>query len=79
MMGIHTSRQIITHFVWTLSIATLLFKVGGMQFQFVLLFNAAFAAGVACMRRESWRVRKITLWDEAAAFVGICGLVRLWQ
>ena len=65
------NRHIAVHFVWTVAIATTFFKVGGGYFQTVLLFNAAFAVVLAIARRETLGLRRLTLWDEAVAFVGV--------
>jgi hypothetical protein len=78
-MGQHGSRYIVLHFLWTISIATVLFPIGGALFHLLLLFNAAMTGAMAAFRGDSWRARRLTLWDEAVAFIGICLLTGLWR
>jgi hypothetical protein len=65
------NRHIAVHFVWTIGIAVACFKVGDVYFQAVLMFNAAFAVVIAVARKETLRLRRLTLWDEAVAFMGV--------
>jgi hypothetical protein len=48
-------------------------------FHLLLLFNAAMTGAMAAFRGDSWRARRLTLWDEAVAFIGICLLTGLWR
>lgn len=76
-MGPRTSRDIIAHFAWTISIAALFFPINSRPFQIVILVNAVFATLMAASRHEPFGVRKITLWDEAVALVCVVVLGHL--
>jgi hypothetical protein len=68
------SRWIAFHFIWTLTIAASAFPVGSKPFEYIILTNAAIAMMIASGRRENWRMRQITLWDEVAAFIALAAL-----
>ncbi len=68
------SRWIAFHFIWTLAIATSAFPLGSTPFECILLANAGIAMMLASGRRENWRMRQITLWDEVAAFIALAAL-----
>jgi hypothetical protein len=74
LTGMQSGGQIVLHFVWTISVAALFFEIGSALFHFVLLFNAGFSMAVALTRGDPWRIRRVTLWDEAAALLGVCGI-----
>ncbi len=65
------------HFGWPLVFAIALFAMGNVLFQRVLLFGAEFAAVLAVLRGEPLRLRRVTLWDEAAALLGLCVATQL--
>jgi hypothetical protein len=73
------NRWIALHFVWTILIAVTFFRVGDLPFQMVLLVNAGSAATIAAGRRESLKLRRLTLWDEAVGFVGVSTAAGLLQ
>jgi hypothetical protein len=73
------NRWIACHFIWTVAVAATFFRPGEPTFQFILLVNAGSAAVIATARRESLRLRRLTLWDEAIGLVGVsaaAGLLR---
>jgi hypothetical protein len=65
------NRWIACHFIWTVIVAAAFFRVGDPLFQLVLLVNAGSAAAIAMTRRESLRLHRLTLWDEAVGLVGV--------
>jgi hypothetical protein len=65
------NRWIASHFVWTIAVAAVFFKIGGAPFQLVLLVNAGSAVAVATMRREGLGLPRLTLWDEAVGLIGV--------
>jgi hypothetical protein len=73
------NRWIALHFIWTILIAVTFFRVGERPFQMVLLVNAGAAAAIAVARHESLRLHRLTLWDEAVGFVGVCAAAGLLQ
>ena len=73
------NRWIASHFIWTIAFAAAFFRVGELPFQMVLLVNAGSAVAVATARRESLRLRRVTLWDEAIGFVGVSTAAGLLQ
>ena len=68
------SRWIALHFIWTLIIAGSVFPLGSAPFEGIILANAGIAMMIAGARRENWRKRQITLWDEVAAFIALAAL-----
>jgi len=74
MMDPDSSRAIVAHFIWTIAIAALVFPINSHLSHFTILFNAGFVTVLAAARHEPLSARKITRWDEAAAFFGIVAL-----
>jgi hypothetical protein len=68
------SRWIALHFIWTLTIAASVFPPGSAPFEGIILANAGITMVIAGTRRENWRMRQITLWDEVAAFIALAAL-----
>ena len=73
------NRLIVLHFAWTILIAASLLRIGALPFQLLLLVNAGAALILAMARRESLRLRGLTLWDEAVGFIGISTAAGLLQ
>jgi hypothetical protein len=68
------SRWIALHFIWTTMIAARVFPLGSAPFECIILANAGIAMMIASARRENWRMRQLTLWDEVAAFIALAAL-----
>lgn len=73
------NRWIAFHFIWTVAVAATFFRVGELPYQLVLLVNAGSAVVIATARRESLRLRRLTLWDEAIGLVGVSAATGMLQ
>ena len=75
-MGPTNSGGVVMHFlmtIWMGAVMSALMRNPGL-FEMILFYAGVLALVTAVLRRESFRLRRLTLWDEAVAFWGLLAL-----